>query len=123
MAILICDHCGNYTCNYDTTNAIMWCGPCITADYRLIDEHQLIHNAGDDLHFIWINAKSIQLLKTVPKRKAPINVPLPTTIVGKPFDSEKKPCSRAYYGMLDCTCGKCPPKRHPINTNPFRYGF
>lgn len=126
MATLTCDHCGNFTANNEYGAVIMWCGLCIEEDYHLIDDVGLIHNGGKKA-FFWSHKTSKDLLQTIPK-KWKAQPPIDFKAVGEKLAEatwvpETKPCSRKYYGLPECTCGTCPPKRRPTNTNPFRYGF
>lgn len=127
MSTLTCDHCGEYTCEYTEARAIMWCEMCLLEDRALLDAISRVHNAGEGNHFIWVMPESIRLIGKLPKKwkaQPPIDFSAIEEKLSKvTFVPETKPCSRKYYGLSECTCGKCPPKRYTINTNPFKYGF
>lgn len=40
---------------------------------------------------------------------------------GKSEYSLERPCPQAYYGVGDCSCGKCKSHVRPTNRNPFGY--
>jgi hypothetical protein len=128
MSVLTCDHCGEYTCDSseDKESCLMWCSSCIKEDQAMIDALGFIHNRGDDKkHFCWYTLRARTEIGALPKKwkmQPPIDF-LNVKIEDKPFAPViPNPCSRKYYGLPECTCGMCPPKRHQINTNPFRYG-
>lgn len=127
MGLLTCDHCGVYTCDdEDYTTCLMWCGPCIVKDHAMIDGLGFIHDGGRKPHFRWFTAGAKRAIGELPKLWV-AQPPVDFLAAGKkmaeePWVPETKPCSRKYYGLPDCTCGTCPPKRRTINTNPFRYG-
>ena len=118
-----CDHCDLFVFESDKVVEpnIMWCRTCIGQDYELIDLQHLIWGR-DEPQYFWITQYAIDRLKTIPKLKNSILFEfLPPEAPIKEIVKEAMPCKRAYYGLENCTCGDCPPRRYVKNTNPFGY--
>ena len=119
MATYTCDHCGLFIYQADNIFEpnIMWCRPCITEDFELINNFGLVYDTVEP-QFFWVCEQSIRDISSIPKLKNKI---LFEYLPPEKVEKEALPCKRAYYGLEDCTCGRCPPRRRVKNTNPFGY--
>ena len=127
MKTYTCDHCGLFIYKSDNIYEpnIMWCRPCINQDHKLLDDAGIKYSTIEP-QFFWVSQGALDLLKLIPKITQRnlfdyLSPEEPEEETVEEVKVEKKPCARAYYGLQDCTCGTCPPRRYMINKNPFGY--